>query len=116
MDESLIFAQRFLFVVAITLPFDIRDVDFDDATLKTIPQVLGVIYAKRFGILCLMLFVGMEFFKTLTDSFGFREHLMIATLVLIFLMRANKDQNKYYSAFLVESIPIVWLLLHLIIN
>lgn len=116
LDELLIFAQRFLFVVAITLPFDIRDVDFDDDSLKTIPQVLGVNYAKRFGILCLMLFVGLEFIKSTTEVFGFREHLVIAVLVLIFLMRASKDQNKYYSAFLVESIPIVWLLLHLIIN
>ena len=114
LDELLIFAQRFLFVVAITLPFDIRDIDFDDATLKTIPQVLGVNYAKRFGILCLMLFVGMGFFRSTTE--GFREHLIIAVLVLIFLMRASKDQNKYYSAFWVEGIPVIWLLLHLIIN
>ena len=116
LDELLIFTQYFFFVVVITLPFDIRDVNFDEDSLKTIPQVLGVNYAKRFGILCLMLFVGMEFSKSTAESFGFREHLIIAVLALIFLMRSSKNQNKYYSAFWVESIPIVWLILHLIIN
>jgi len=111
LTEMIIFIQRFLFVVAITIPFDIRDMKFDSAHLKTLPQVVGIAGAKRVGLLFLMVFLGLEFFKNPMDASQFRIHLMIAVFSLYFLFRATVDQNKYFSAFFVESLPIVWLLL-----
>lgn len=32
------FIQRFLFVLVITIPFDIRDINYDNNELKTLPQ------------------------------------------------------------------------------
>jgi len=111
-SEMLIFMQRFLFILVITLPFDIRDVNYDKDTLKTLPQVLGIPKAKRIGLLFLMLFLGIELFKhTLLNSNQFRVHLIVALLSLFFLFRAKQNQNNYYSAFFVESLPIFWLLL-----
>ena len=46
--------ERFLFVVAITIPFDIRDLKFDRNEILTIPQYFGVKWAKFFGIICLV--------------------------------------------------------------
>jgi len=109
--EVVTFVQRFLFVVVITIPFDIRDVNFDSVKLKTIPQVIGVQQSKVFGLLFLLLFLGLEFFKGTTEVIPFRNHLLIAVLSLIFLFRATTNQHKYYSAFFVESLPIIWLLL-----
>lgn len=34
--------EKFSFVLAITIPFDIRDVEYDDPSQQTIPQLLGV--------------------------------------------------------------------------
>ncbi|MFZ6050380.1 UbiA prenyltransferase family protein [Halocola ammonii] len=34
--------ERFLFVMAITIPFDIRDLRYDKPRMKTLPQVLGI--------------------------------------------------------------------------
>lgn len=109
--ELVTFVQRFLFVAVITIPFDIRDVNFDSVNLKTIPQVVGIQQSKVFGLLFLLLFLGLEFFKGTTEIIHFRNHLFIAVLSLIFLFRATPNQNKYYGAFFVESLPIVWLLL-----
>ncbi len=108
-----IFIQRFLFVVVITIPFDIRDIKFDNANLKTLPQVIGIQQSKVVGLLFLMLFLGLEFFKNPIEVVQFRIHLVIVLLSLYFLFRAKLDQNKYYSAFFVESLPIVWLLLYI---
>lgn len=41
MADIILFAHNFLFILAITIPFDIRDLDFDKKKYKTIPQVLG---------------------------------------------------------------------------
>ena len=110
-NEVVVFIQRFLFVVVITIPFDIRDVNFDAINLKTIPQTFGIQKSKVFGLFLLMLFLGLEFFKDPIGTEQFRVYLVMVILSLYFLFRATSNQNKYYSAFFVESLPIVWLLL-----
>ena len=53
MDTFLLISKRFLFIMAITLPFDIRDMYQDRKFhLKTIPVLMG---EKRSLILCQML-------------------------------------------------------------
>lgn len=109
-NEIMTFIQRFFFIAAITIPFDIRDLNFDDKNLKTLPQVIGIQKSKVVGLFFLMLFLGLEFFKNSTEV-SYRINFIIALIALFFLLKATHDQNKYYSAFFVESIPIMWLLL-----
>ena len=47
------FFQRFLFLVAISIPFDMRDISFDD--IKTLPNTIGVYESKIFAWFCLLL-------------------------------------------------------------
>ena len=108
-----IFIQRTLFVAVITMPFDIRDVMYDNESLKTLPQVFGIDRTKRIGILLLMLFLGLNFMKD--DLLQFLRIEFIITLISFsLLVRAKSSQNKYYSAFFVEALPIFWLGLVLI--
>ncbi len=109
-NEIIMFIQRFLFIVVITIPFDIRDLNFDNKNLKTLPQVIGIQKSKVVGLLFLMLFLGLEFLKNSTEA-NYRINFIIALISLFFLLKATQDQNKYYSAFFVESIPMIWLLL-----
>ena len=53
-DIWIVFLQRFLFVVALVLPFDIRDIEVDAKHLKTIPQKIGVKYTKLYGLFLLL--------------------------------------------------------------
>lgn len=112
-DILITFFQRFFFVAAITLPFDIRDLNFDNKSLKTIPQVFGIAKTKRIGLLFLMLFVGLNFFKENPSQF-LRIEFIVMLAALFLLVRATPNQSKYYSAFFVEAIPIVWYLLLLV--
>ncbi|MBJ2176352.1 hypothetical protein JBL43_19020 [Aureibaculum sp. A20] len=108
-NEIILFVQRFLFVAAITIPFDIRDITYDKDELKTLPQAIGVPKSKWLGLLFLMLFLGLEFFKTTVVPEQLRIHFFIAVITLLFLVKSTEEQHKYYSAFFVESLPMVWL-------
>lgn len=112
-EVLIIFLQRFLLIVAITLPFDIRDLKYDKPEIKTLPQVLGVKKTKVLGLFLLMLFISLEMSDPLSQKLSFKEELFTAILALILLVRATEDQAKYYSSFFVESIPLVWYLLYL---
>lgn len=53
---SLILAERFLFILAITIPFDIRDLEADQQQkLKTIPMLLGE--KKSLLLSCILLLI-----------------------------------------------------------
>jgi hypothetical protein len=57
------FIQRCLFIIVLTLPFDIRDLGLDEPQLGTIPQIYGAESAKAAGIFLLSLVVLLEVFK-----------------------------------------------------
>ena len=47
--------ERFLFIFALTIPFDIRDLRFDNHELLTIPQYFGIRTARTIGVVALLL-------------------------------------------------------------
>ncbi|MDX1761839.1 MAG: hypothetical protein R3218_06760, partial [Christiangramia sp.] len=49
------FIQRLMLLVVLTLPFEIRDLNFDNEKLGTIPQRLGVFMTKVFGLILIFL-------------------------------------------------------------
>ena len=106
--------QRILFVIVLTLPFDIRDLRFDHKNLQTLPQILGVERVKKFGFFLLGVTMVIEFFITPDMSYK-SVYLAVFLILLILLQQAKKKQTKYYASFLVEAIPIIWLLLLFII-
>ena len=102
-----IFLQRFLFVVVLILPFDIRDVKYDAISLQTIPKKIGVDQTKRLGLLLLILSLILEYLFPSSSRLN-TPFMLFFFLVIIFLMRSKIEQSKYYSSFWVESLPIIW--------
>lgn len=107
--------QRFLFIVVLMMPFEIRDLQYDSLKLSTIPQKIGVRQTKLLGIVALSLFFFLDFFKNEMKSNLVIVHFAITFLTLLLLVFAKENQGKYYSAFWVEAIPIFWLLLIMIL-
>ena len=104
-DFFLVFVQRFLFVVVLILPFEIRDFLQDPEQLRTVPQKIGIQKTKIYGFFLLLLFFGMEFFKINKLDLN---SIIILIVTLLFLLCANEKQSKYYSSFFIEGIPIMW--------
>ncbi len=106
--------QRMLFVIVLTIPFDIRDLQFDHKNLQTLPQILGVARVKKFGFVLLALTILLEFFITPNANFK-TVFIIIFFMLLILLQRAKRKQTKYYASFWVEAIPVFWLILLFVI-
>ena len=105
------FLQRFFILIAITLPFDIRDVNVDPKSLKTLPQILGITISKLIGYILLILFFSLESFKEnykISDSYLL---IGVSFVTVLFLGFSSPKRTRYYTSFWVEAIPILWFIL-----
>ena len=108
--------QRFIFIIVLMLPFEIRDLRYDSLKLATIPQKIGVWRTKMMGMVLLICFLLLEFLKN-NVSLNYLMVLFIMTVItMLFLMVSKKEQGKYFSSFFVEGLPILWLILLLLFN
>jgi 4-hydroxybenzoate polyprenyltransferase len=108
-DAFLLFAERFLFYGALTIPFDIRDLDEDIKTgVKTIPVIWG---EKNAYILCGTLLAAYFLSVLLCSNYGFTCNFWALTFTafaagwIIFKWKLKK--NEYYYFFCVDGILIV---------
>lgn len=114
LDVWLTAIQRFLLVMLLMLPFEIRDLQYDSLKLATIPQKIGIKNTKIMGVLVSMVFLMLEFFKDQLSLKLILLTLAVTLITLLFIVFANKKRSNYYSSFWVESVPILWLVLYLI--
>lgn len=110
-DIIIYIIQRFVFIIVLILPFEIRDLQFDSVKLSTLPQKIGEHKTKIIGVILLMFFFCLEFLKSEVEVKSVITLLIVVLITLILLMRAKISQSKYYSSFWVEGVPILWLLL-----
>ncbi len=111
MDSTVLLSciQRFLLVLVWTLPFEIRDLHFDDSRLGTLPQRLGIDATKYIGTAITGVVFLLEYFKEPTHYEHAYSLLFVCGLSVGALLLTPKHPARYYAAFWVESIPIVWL-------
>ena len=107
-DLIVTFIQRFLMVLALILPFEIRDLSVDATYLRTLPQRVGVLPTKGVGVLIIGVCFLLEFMKDEINIHVMFSFGIILIFLLILLLFSQKKQSKYYASFWVESIPIVW--------
>ncbi|MFY0713859.1 hypothetical protein J1D01_09300 [Seonamhaeicola sp. NFXS20] len=108
--------QRYLYIIVLMFPFEIRDLKFDNLKLSTIPQKIGINKTKIIGSLILVSIFFLEFFKDEMSLKLLLVMVLINLCTLIALWFAKINQGKYYSSFWVEGIPVLWLILLLLIN
>lgn len=108
-DVIIMAFQRYIFVVVLILPFDIRDLRYDSLKLATIPQKIGITNTKMLGICLLITFFLLEFFKDVINLRQVLVALLITLITGLFIVFASKDRGRSYSAFWVEGLPLFWL-------
>ncbi|WP_418502178.1 hypothetical protein [Flagellimonas sp.] len=107
-DFWVLFLQRVLLVLVLIIPFEIRDMQWDDKDLRTLPQVLGVRRTQNLGIVLAVVFFLLTFLKDEVHQVEIVLRLAL-TLVLIFVLIANKKMtSRYFVSFWVEAIPVFW--------
>jgi hypothetical protein len=103
--------QRFILVFVLILVFEILDLANDDPHLQTVPQTIGVKKTKILGLLLLIPFCLLEF---LISTFNYQDlfiNIIMITMLCLFIVFANTNRSKYYTSFWVESVPIFWWLM-----
>ncbi|MFN4122633.1 MAG: hypothetical protein ACK4GL_04930 [Flavobacteriales bacterium] len=101
------FGQRLLFIFAITVPFDFRDLQLDLANgVKTFANQMGVEHAKKISLLCLALFALLTML-----SFQIGDYLLVEMNALVLsaiftgllIQMANEHQPEWFFVFLLEG-------------
>ena len=95
--------------MALTIPFDVRDVKLDSHSIKTLPHVIGTRNSIYIAHLALWISFSLQviiFEMPLKPTFIL--YLIFATIIII----AMTERGDLYYSFLIEGLP--WLLFALI--
>jgi len=108
-DISLLILQQFILILILLIPFEIRDLEYDELNLKTIPQRIGVSQTKNLGLLLSLIFYLITFLKDDLSQLEIIGKTILFVILIIMLLMTRRNQSKYFASFFVESIPICWL-------
>jgi len=100
---------RFLFVFAIAIPFDIRDLKHDDSALKTIPLIFGQSKARLIAVVALFIAEVIAIIQYMNCWISFQHLIAIISLLflsLILVIKSNRDRGEMFYSFWVESLSI----------
>jgi hypothetical protein len=103
-EISLLFVAlaHYLYTLAVTIPFDIRDLKYDHPSQKTIPQVLGVVPAKIVAGCLILGFAGLMLLSFPKLSYNYVFYVaVVAQIILLALM--NENRSDYYCAGLIDG-------------
>lgn len=116
LDLLITFLQRFIIVLVLVFPFEIRDLPYDALALKTVAQKFGVLNLKRSGYALLIVVLVLELFKE-TITVPFVLSLFLISFSIGFMLYLSKtSRSKYFTILWVEGIPILWIGLVLLLN
>ncbi|MBM1106074.1 hypothetical protein JQC67_08005 [Aurantibacter crassamenti] len=101
--------QRFLMVLVLLLPFEIRDLRYDPPELKTVPQRYGVRNTKKIGVVLVVIILMLTFFKDNLQLIEILVKISLSLSLILAVLITSKTRSKYYASFWVESLPIFWL-------
>ncbi|MEO6524156.1 MAG: UbiA family prenyltransferase [Mucilaginibacter sp.] len=107
-DIALLITKRFLFIVALTIPFDIRDLFHDSqGGLKTIPVMFGEKGAYLFCQVLLIVHLILLFLFKNGFDLDFLA-LGLTTLLMGWLIFKSKwEKNEYYYFFYMDGVLIL---------
>lgn len=106
-DFILSMCKRFLFIFAITLPFDIRDLNFDNTSnIKTIPSLIGVRSTILLSEIILGLFIGLFFVQHHLQLLNTDQliGLLASTIItMLIISRSSEKRSELFYSGLIES-------------
>jgi 4-hydroxybenzoate polyprenyltransferase len=104
LNVMLLFTERFTFIFAVAIPFDIRDMESDSlAFIKTIPIVFGENSALKISNILLLLSLSIAAFHYLHAKMIFILPAFLFSIVITFIFINNKKLKKtplYYHGIL----------------
>jgi 4-hydroxybenzoate polyprenyltransferase len=112
-DTAILLSKRFLFVFALTIPFDIRDLFHDrNLGLKTIPVMIG---EKKAYLFCQLLLIGYVILLFTFKNNGLNADFFALTLSVIvtgwLIFKSEWEKEEYYYFLFMDGVLILQYLL-----
>lgn len=117
-DTTILIAKRFLFIAALAIPFDIRDLFQDKQSgLKTIPVAWG---EKNAYLFCQVLLIGYIVLLFLFRNMGFTTDFWALTLSVALtgwlIFKSKWEKNEYYYFFYMDGVLILQYVIIVVFN
>ena len=106
----LFFLQQGAFIVALTIPFDVRDLKTDFPHQRTLPMVFGVSRSIKIAQNAMILAFIFAFFNYLIGFFGFPEMLVqlgVSMLGVLLVRRGTIHRSPLYYSILLDGMIIL---------
>ncbi len=94
-----------LFIIGITIPFDIRDLYLDESSKKTIPQLIGYQPSILIAVLLILL---SAYFIYLGTGFNLWNLLFASGIVSFSILPSRPRKQELYFSFVIDGILIVY--------
>lgn len=102
-EEFYYILAQFLFISALCIPFDIRDVKNDrQDSIKTLPVHFGISTAKKIGFILLVIYILLA-----NDGKQFIAYFVSGLLGILLTVLSNDRRHPYYFSVLVDGLIIV---------
>ena len=106
----------FCFVTAITIPFDIRDIEQDDQNFATIPQLLGIDRSRRLSTQLLMVSGGLFLIILNFEINDLVLAVLVTLLISIWLVRkVNLMRQPWFTSFWIEGLSGLFWLIYMVL-
>jgi len=117
-DTTILIAKRFLFIAALTVPFDIRDLFEDQQSgLKTVPVLWG---EKNAYLFCQALLAGAVVLLFIFRNNGFSPNFFALTSTILLagwlIFKSKWEKNEYYYFLYMDGILILQYVMLLLFN
>lgn len=101
-DMVFVSAEKLLFIIAITIPFDVRDLKYDHASKRTIPQILGV--SKSLSLSVALLSLGAVTFLFAPYGAQVITGLAISyAFTMVVILSVKKETPELYYSGLIDG-------------
>ncbi len=110
-EALILFISQFIFIMAITLPFDIRDMAYDmTAKIKTLPHIIGIKSTIMVSGFLLTIFLALKFYQYKVHHITGLQFIALGTSTVItgiIIAFTNKKRSELFYSGLIESTMLI---------
>ncbi len=103
-QHLLLLFSQFLFLIAVTIPFDIRDLPFDDKGMQTIPQIFGERKAVYLSLALLLFSAIILVVYCNAKEINPISLLLIYGISGVVIAKSNVSRSKLYFTGLIDGL------------
>ena len=108
LSSSILFVEKALFIFAITLPFDIRDLEVDKVSgVITIPQLLGKQRAIWLALFCILLCMILVYVNNLYRANSTLAMLFSYCFTIYYLYRTEAKRTDLFYSFGMDGMMVI---------